>query len=114
MFFSKKKCDKSCKEDNSMDVLETAVEIAETMVARTKNEMLDIIFAVAMAGGIKTKKIADKFEIGGLKKFSEELLVEVENRIKKERERTEKILKESVKNVYDKAKTTPRKKKNVK
>lgn len=93
-------------------------DMADSMadfITATKNELLDIIFASAMAANVSPKKLAEKYNLDGLEKFSKELIKQVDIRIKKEKEKYAK----GIKNVYDKAvkvakKTTPRKKKSVK
>lgn len=80
MFFKK-------KEDKEAVFFDAIMDTVEKMIAESRYELQDIIFAVALAGGIKTKKIAESYSLEKLRKFSEELLTNVGKRTTEEQKK---------------------------
>ena len=90
MFFTKEKEEKISSRQDAM--FETIMDEFDSQMIKLKHEVTDIIFSVAMAGKIKPKDIANNYSIVKLKKFAEDLGVEVRRRIDEERVEMYKIV----------------------
>lgn len=96
MFFTKK------KEDKEAVLFDAIMDTVEKMIAQSKYELQDIIFSVALAAGVKTKKLAENYDIKKLRKFSEELLKEVDKRIVAESKKSAELIQKEVNKISKK------------
>lgn len=80
------------REDQMFDAI---MNTTESMIQSMRNEILDVVFSVAMASGVTTKKIAENYRMEKLLAYTEDLLEKINDQIEKNSD---------VKNVYDKPK----------
>lgn len=81
MLFKKKVNIRDEMFDTMLDLHQSTIETVETLVQEAKHEIMDMLFAVALGGGITTKKLAEKFDPKGLADYAKQLIVDVDKRI---------------------------------